>query len=81
MPTVAIQSAVLAGQNLVLNLAVSANTNTVAVYVNGDFAGRFSGALDAIALDASELSNGDNIRVYAYSRFMANAVAYTTIIR
>jgi len=80
-PTVTIQSAVFADQNLVLNLAVSANTNTVAVYVNGDFAGRFSDVLDAIVLDASELSNGDNIMVYAYTRFMANAVAYTTVIR
>ena len=80
-PAVAIQSAVFAGENLVLNLAVSANANTVAVYINEGFAGRFSGVLDAIAFCASELSGGDTVRVYAYTRFMASAAAYTAVIR
>ena len=86
-PTVSITSAAFSGNNLILNLALStaANNNVVKVdlYIGGTYRASYDTAsTNAFSFDAASLAAGSyNIEVRAYTKFMASAVATTTVIK
>ncbi|MCL2763891.1 MAG: DUF362 domain-containing protein [Treponema sp.] len=81
-PSLTIQSAVFAGQDLKLNLVVSSNTIKADIYIGGKYAGSVRDNLNDITIDASKFADGAHeITVYSYTRFMAHAAASAAAVK
>jgi len=76
LPTLAVESASFEGQNLILKLNISENTDKLDIYIDGEYAGSVSGNMTDITFNAMRFGNGTrNITVYAYTKYMYHASA------
>jgi uncharacterized protein (DUF362 family) len=75
-PTVAIESASFEGQNLILRLNISDNTDKLDIYIDGFYAGSVSANMTDVTINAMHFAKGlREITVYAYEKYMHHAAA------
>ncbi|MDR2964750.1 MAG: DUF362 domain-containing protein [Treponema sp.] len=82
-PTVRITSAVFNGENLNINLNLSAGENNkvdkIDIYINGAYQRSFNTNMNNVTINASNLASGaHNIEVRAYTNYMYCTTATTT---
>jgi uncharacterized protein (DUF362 family) len=78
-PSVNITSAAFTGQDLNLQLNLSANVVKVDIYIDGEYVKSFNGNLTDITFDTAGISGGSkSITVQAFSRYMRQNTASTT---
>jgi uncharacterized protein (DUF362 family) len=85
-PAVTINSATFSGQNLYLDMALSAGANNKVVktdvYIDGAYAQSFNANMANVSLDASSLASGSHsVEIRAYTRFMSCAIATATTVK
>jgi len=81
-PTVDIHSAQFIGQNLALNLDVSADTVKVDIYIDNVYIRSVNSGLNKILIDASKIAAGSRaIKVEAYTNYMAYETATITAVK
>jgi hypothetical protein len=85
-PTVTINYAMFSGENLNVDMALSAGANNKVVktdvYIDGAYAQSFSVNMASVSLDASSLASGSHsVEVRAYTKFMSCATTASTAVK
>jgi hypothetical protein len=81
-PAISIISASFSGENLYLDLDVSANTVKVDVFIDGIYAGSVNNNLSGITINTSQFPGGSRvITVRSYTRFMRHNAAFITAVK
>jgi len=81
-PTVAVTSAEFIGNNLILNLNVSANAVKADIYIDNVYIRSVNDGLDYIVINTSAIAGGShNITVFVYSSYMAYGEASAAAVK